>query len=81
MSSDPQLAARGFYQSLDHALTGVRQYPGWPMQMSFLRAHHRRGAPTLGQQNEEILTELGLRPDEIRALEEAQVIGTRMRDG
>ena len=60
MSSDPQLVARGFYQPLDHALTGVRSYPGWPMQLSFLPAHHRRGAPTLGQHNEEILAELGL---------------------
>jgi crotonobetainyl-CoA:carnitine CoA-transferase CaiB-like acyl-CoA transferase len=79
MGSDPQLVARGFYQSLDHALTGVRSYPGWPMQLSFLDAHHRRGAPTLGQHNEEILAELGLTAAEIDALADQQVIGTAMR--
>jgi crotonobetainyl-CoA:carnitine CoA-transferase CaiB-like acyl-CoA transferase len=79
MGGDPQLVARGFYQPLDHALTGVRQYPGWPMQLSFLRAHHRRGAPTLGEHNEEILTELGLEPDDIAALADQGVIGTRMQ--
>jgi crotonobetainyl-CoA:carnitine CoA-transferase CaiB-like acyl-CoA transferase len=79
MGSDAQLMARGFYQPLDHALTGVRSYPGWPMQLSFLEAHHRRGAPTLGQHNEEVLTELGLTAAEIDALADEQVIGTRMR--
>ncbi len=60
MYDDPQLVARGYYQPLDHAKTGVRRYPGWPMRFSFADAHHRRGAPTLGQHNREILTELGV---------------------
>jgi crotonobetainyl-CoA:carnitine CoA-transferase CaiB-like acyl-CoA transferase len=79
MCDDEQLGARGFYQQLDHALTGVRRYPGWPMRWSFLEQHHRRGAPTLGEHNREILTELGLDADEIAALERDGVIGTRMQ--
>jgi crotonobetainyl-CoA:carnitine CoA-transferase CaiB-like acyl-CoA transferase len=78
MSDDPQLAARGFYQALDHARTGMRRYPGWPMQWSFLEAHHRFGAPTLGQHNREILAELGLDDDEIAELARDGVIGERM---
>jgi crotonobetainyl-CoA:carnitine CoA-transferase CaiB-like acyl-CoA transferase len=79
MSTDAQLNARGFYQALDHALTGVRRYPGWPMRWSFLAEHHRRGAPTLGQHNREILVELGLTDDDVAALEQQGIIGTRMQ--
>ena len=64
---------------LDHAKTGVRRYPGWPMRFSFAEAHHRRGAPTLGQHNREILTELGVGDDEIARLAEDGVIGDRMQ--
>jgi crotonobetainyl-CoA:carnitine CoA-transferase CaiB-like acyl-CoA transferase len=80
MYTDPQLTARGFYQELPHAKTGLRDYPGWPMQFSFMEHHHRSGAPTLGEHNREILgKELGLSDAEIDALERDGVIGTRMR--
>jgi crotonobetainyl-CoA:carnitine CoA-transferase CaiB-like acyl-CoA transferase len=79
MYDDPQLVARGYYEALDHAKTGVRRYPGWPMRFSFADAHHRRGAPTLGQHNREILTELGVSDDEIARLAEDGVIGNRMQ--
>jgi len=79
MYDDPQLVARGYYQALDHAKTGVRRYPGWPMRFSFAGAHHTRGAPTLGQHNREILTELGVDDDEIDQLMEDGVIGDRMQ--
>jgi crotonobetainyl-CoA:carnitine CoA-transferase CaiB-like acyl-CoA transferase len=79
ISADPQLADRAFFQPLDHAKTGLRHYPGWPMQWSFLAAHHRFGAPTLGQHNHEILAELGLDDDEIAELEAQGVIGTTMQ--
>ncbi len=79
MYDDPQLVARGYYQELDHARTGVRRYPGWPAQFSFAERHHRRGAPTLGQHNRELLTEdLGLTDDEVDALERDGIIGDRM---
>lgn len=79
MYTDPQLIARGFYQELPHAKTGLRRYPGWPMQFSFTEHHHRTGAPTLGEHNREILgLELGLTDAEIDALERDGVIGTRM---
>ena len=37
----------------------------------------RRRAPLLGEHNVEILTEIGVGPDELAALEAAHVIGTR----
>jgi len=81
MGSDPQLAARRFYVELDHAKTGIRRYPGWPARFSFTREQHRFGAPTLGQQNRELLTELGLSDAEIATLEADGVIGDRMTAG
>jgi crotonobetainyl-CoA:carnitine CoA-transferase CaiB-like acyl-CoA transferase len=81
MTSDPQLAARGFYVELDHAVTGIRRYPGWPMHFSFTREQQRFGAPTLGQHNREVLTELGLDEAAIAELERDGVIGDRMTAG
>ena len=75
---DAQLAARGFFVELDHAKTGIRRYPGWPMHFSFTAEQHRFGAPTLGQHNREVLTELGLDDDEIATLEREGIIGDRM---
>lgn len=76
---DPQLASRGFFQSLPHPLSGERRYPGWPMRFSFLDAPHRFGAPTLGQHNREVLEAIGYDADKIRALEDQGVIGTRLQ--
>src|SRR5581483_4608808 len=82
MYDDPQLSAREFYQPLEHRLTGTRKYPGWPMHFSFLGAHHRRGAPTLGQHNTEILSgELHLSTEDIDRLAADGVIGDRMVSG
>ncbi len=79
MFDDPQLVARGYYVTLDHPRTGRRRYPGWPMRFSTAPAQHRRGAPTLGQHNEEVLGgELGLDPSAIDALRTAGVIGDRL---
>jgi len=78
MYHDPQLNARGYFVELDHAIAGQRRYPGWPMRFSFTDVQHHRGAPTLGQHNREILTELGCTETEIDRLEHDGVIGKRM---
>jgi crotonobetainyl-CoA:carnitine CoA-transferase CaiB-like acyl-CoA transferase len=79
MYDDPQLEARGYYVSLDHAKSGVRRYPGWPMRFSFTDVQHRGNPPTLGQHNHEVLSELGLSSADIDALERDGVIGDRMQ--
>ncbi|GMU77543.1 MAG: CoA transferase [Acidimicrobiia bacterium] len=78
MYEEPQLLARGYYVPLDHAKTGVRRYPAWPMRFSFAAAPHRFGAPTLGQHNAEVLAELGVGRDELVALAADGIIGDRM---
>jgi crotonobetainyl-CoA:carnitine CoA-transferase CaiB-like acyl-CoA transferase len=74
-----QLDARGFYQDLNHSITGRQRFPGWPFRISpGPGRHHRTAAPTLGQHNAEVLGALGLSDAEIAALREQRVIGHRV---
>lgn len=71
-----QLDARGFYQEVEHPITGVHRYPGWPFTMTpGPHRHHRFAPPTLGQHNEEVLRGLGLTDDEIDDLRARKIIG------
>ena len=75
---NPQLAARGHHQWMDHPVVGRVPYPSFPGR--FDGQYHRLGrpAPTLGEHNEEILRDvLGLNASEIARLAQTQVIGTR----
>jgi crotonobetainyl-CoA:carnitine CoA-transferase CaiB-like acyl-CoA transferase len=78
MYEDPQLLAREWYVPLENPKTGVRRYPAWPVQFSFAKAAHRLGPPTLGQHNAEVLSEIGVTPDERVRLEADGIIGDRM---
>ena len=74
-----QLDARGFYQDLDHPITGRQRFPGWPFRISPGPAcQHRAAAPTLGQHNAEVLGGLGLPERAIAELREQRVIGQRV---
>ena len=74
-----QLEARGFFQTMNHPVTGPTRYPTFPATFSaFERDLHRSPPPTLGQHNREILqSELGVEDSEIERLETEQIIGTR----
>jgi crotonobetainyl-CoA:carnitine CoA-transferase CaiB-like acyl-CoA transferase len=77
-----QLDARGFYQALEHPVTGVHRYPGWPFRITPGPAgHHRSPPPTLGQHNGEVLRGLGLSDAEIDSLRARKVIGERALNG
>ena len=72
----PQLDARGYYEEVEHPVTGPHRYPGWPFTMTpGPSRHHRSAPPTLGQHNEEILRSLGLTDDELADLRARHVIG------
>jgi crotonobetainyl-CoA:carnitine CoA-transferase CaiB-like acyl-CoA transferase len=75
----PELDARGYYADFEHAVTGWHRYPGWPFRITPGPArHHRFAPPTLGQHNDEILSDLGLSRDELVALRRDRVIGERV---
>jgi crotonobetainyl-CoA:carnitine CoA-transferase CaiB-like acyl-CoA transferase len=72
----PQLDARGFYEAVEHPVTGKHRYPGWPFRMTpGPSRHHRAAPPTLGQHNEAVLRGLGLTDDELAHLRARRVIG------
>ena len=79
VSPNPQLEARGFFQHMEHPVTGKTRYPGLPMSFSGLaRGLHPSPPPLLGQHNDEVLGgELGLGEDELADLRERKVIGER----
>jgi len=78
----PQLDARGYYDELEHPITGSHRYPGWPLRLTpGPSRHHRFVPPTLGQHNEEILRSLGLDSDALASLRERRVIGESALNG
>jgi crotonobetainyl-CoA:carnitine CoA-transferase CaiB-like acyl-CoA transferase len=73
----PQLAARGFFEDVDHPVNARTPHSTLPFTSSRGPARvHVRPAPLLGQQNHEVLSELGLSDKDIDALETQGVIGT-----
>jgi crotonobetainyl-CoA:carnitine CoA-transferase CaiB-like acyl-CoA transferase len=76
-SEHPQYVARGYYEYPEHPVIGVRGHPSVPFRFASVDYWLRRAAPTLGQHNHEILTDLGLSEEEIAALEADDLIGTR----
>ena len=74
----PQLRARGFFEAVDHPVIGSHELLGLPFRFaSRPQPWFERHAPTLGQHNHEVLTDvLGLTPEEIGGLEADGVIGT-----
>ncbi|PKB72271.1 MAG: hypothetical protein BZY87_01270 [SAR202 cluster bacterium Io17-Chloro-G6] len=53
--ADPQFEARNFFVDIDHPALGTRKYPGAPFEMSGTPWEVRSAAPTLGQDNQEII--------------------------
>ncbi|MCV7176931.1 CaiB/BaiF CoA transferase family protein [Mycolicibacterium sphagni] len=71
-----QLTARGFFEVLDHPVNAPARFTTMPFRLSRgPNPVHTSPAPLLGQHNHLILTELGLSPDDIAALETEGVIG------
>lgn len=78
-TADPQLRARGFFETVEHPIVGTHDYPVFPIKYLDRPGTRwfRRPAPTLGQDNHDVLTELaGVSEAELDQLEAAGVIGT-----
>lgn len=76
---NPQLAARDFFQAVDHEVVGRLGLPIFPARWAKGDAPRHRGpAPQLGEHNGEVLGGLlGLTPAELAELEADGIIGTR----
>jgi crotonobetainyl-CoA:carnitine CoA-transferase CaiB-like acyl-CoA transferase len=74
---DPHLRARGFYESVSHAVAGAWEVEGPHWRFSESPAHIRLPAPAFGEHNGYVLRELlGLSEEEIAALEAQGVTGS-----
>jgi crotonobetainyl-CoA:carnitine CoA-transferase CaiB-like acyl-CoA transferase len=72
--SDPSVLARNMVVSVDHLGEKI-QMVGNPIKMSKIKEECFKGAPTLGQHTEEILSQyLGYTPEQIKNLRNRQVI-------
>jgi crotonobetainyl-CoA:carnitine CoA-transferase CaiB-like acyl-CoA transferase len=75
--SDPHIEERGFFETITRPVTGTHPYPGFPAKLSETPVTIRRPAPTLGQDNEYVLTKLlGMTEEEIKKLADEEIIGT-----
>jgi len=71
---DPQTAARQMVERVMHPKLGDIPVVGTPVKFSRMKAGVRRSAPLLGEHTDEILTEHGYTPEQIRALRAKKVI-------
>lgn len=66
---DPQLAARGHFERLEHPVLGECAYQHNGFRLSDAPARYARPSPTLGEHTDEVLRDVcGLSPEEIAAL-------------
>lgn len=74
----PQFVARGFFEEVPHCVVGSVPVPGMPFRMTGFDHWIDRPAPTMGQDNADVLGGLlGLDASELAALAEAGIIGDR----
>lgn len=74
--ADPQLNARGFFETVTHRECGTHRYPGMLWKMSKTPGSIRQADCCLGQHNDRVYRDiLGLSDDEIDRLRQAGHIG------
>jgi len=71
----PQLVARGFFDEVVHSVVGRQATMGAPFRYASIPHWLKRAAPLLGQDNAEVLRELGYDDDQIAALAAEKIIG------
>ena len=74
VAEDEHMKAIGFFYQGEHAHLGPARYAGAPYQMGATPPRLERTAPLLGEHNVDILTGLGISPDELAVLRANRVI-------
>ena len=65
---DPQVAARGMMEEMEHPVAGVTKHIGIPLKLSATPGSIRKPSPTLGQHTGDVLAEYGFSVDEVADL-------------
>ncbi|MGO9990241.1 MAG: formyl-CoA transferase [Steroidobacteraceae bacterium] len=73
LANEPSLRATGTVVEVDHPMRGKYLTVGNPIKMSDSPTEVKR-SPLLGEHTDEVLAELGYRPDEVRTLREKKVV-------
>jgi crotonobetainyl-CoA:carnitine CoA-transferase CaiB-like acyl-CoA transferase len=73
--ANPQLRSRRLFEVEPHGVTGDHEIPMLPFRFSRVDRWLRSPAPTLGQHNTEVLSEIGLAPPAIDELRRAGIVG------
>jgi crotonobetainyl-CoA:carnitine CoA-transferase CaiB-like acyl-CoA transferase len=76
--ANPQLRARGLFEVENHKITGEHELPTLPFRYSRVSSWLHSPSPTLGEHNEEVLSEVGLTSDEIANLRDSGILGERV---
>jgi formyl-CoA transferase len=74
IAADPHYAARAMLSSITLPDGTPLTVPGFVPKLSRTPGGHRRNAPALGQDTEDVLREVGVTPAQIEALRERGVI-------
>jgi crotonobetainyl-CoA:carnitine CoA-transferase CaiB-like acyl-CoA transferase len=80
IASNPQLRSRSLFEVEHHAVTGDHEIPMLPFRFGRVERWLRRPAPTLGQDNDAVLADIGLSPEAIERLRQTGVAGERLAD-
>jgi crotonobetainyl-CoA:carnitine CoA-transferase CaiB-like acyl-CoA transferase len=75
---NPQLHARGLFETEDHPVTGAHPVPTLPFRFARVAEWLRSASPTLGQHNDEVFGALGVDAATREMLRERHVIGERL---
>ena len=77
IAADPHYQARGMLQTLAMDDGSALTVPGIVPKLSVTPGQHRRNAPQLGQDTDQILTEMGLTADQIQSLRARGIVGSK----
>ena len=71
---DPQVAARGMMEEMEHPVAGVTKHIGIPLKLSATPGSIRKPSPTLGQHTGDVLSEYGFSEGEVADLRGAGAV-------
>ena len=71
---DPQVAARGMMEEMEHPVAGTTRHIGIPLKLSATPGSIRKPSPVLGQHTGEVLAEHGFGQDEVAQLRESGAV-------